>query len=587
VRRGGSSPPARRLIAVCRADRTGRYDWLPAHRPGDVTVTLDGIAAVDLAARRPLPFDELETWEQRNAAEHRIGELLAAVRSAPAVAAIELEGHRLIDFAEYRLRGEIACLLRGWTLARAVGAAEELTCDPFAPAALAMGARAALGLDPAAVPYALPPELPGSRIARAAMRPIMRGLASVSRPATARIAAVATGKLMLAMNALSDADLRSFGLATMPFPGLDYGNSAVLSLRRRLPMLATFGPRRALSAPTVGLPERLDLGSEPRFDRAVTILVARLLSGAASDLTRAVRALEGLERARELRALLLPSAAYGASRLLIGWAHDRGVRVGAMQHGIYSFREFDGGDRLADVVFAWGEGTAEQVRDWPTPRPEIVPVGVPGLVAAVPRPSHAARGMRASATNRSAGVPRNALIATSNTVDTPIAPTAFCESFVEVLAPGLSRLAAAGVRLALRPHPAEDPARYRRLLAMHGLDVEIVAGGSFQAAAAEANILISSASSVAFEAAAVGLPVLMWLGSAPQSVREQHLVAPWVDRAPGLFERAEDFSSLVEDLLERPARTLAVAEELARRLARYAQPFDPAGFGEAMRMLAA
>jgi hypothetical protein len=560
------------LIAVCQADYTGRYDWLPSHRPSDVTVTLDGIADADLHDRRPLPFDEIETWAQRSAAEHRIGELLAAVRSAPAVAAIELEGHRLIDFAEYRLRAELACLLRGWTLARAVGGAEELLCDPHAPPALMMGARAGLGLDPAAVPYAPPPELPGSRIARAAMRPVMRGVASVSRPANVRVAAVATGKLMLALDALSDVDLRSLDLATMPFPGLDYGNSAVLSLRRRLPMLATFGPRRAPSAPAVRLPERLDLGAEPELDRAFAILVGRLLGGAASDLACAVSALKGLERAREVRALLLPSAAYGASRLLIEWAHARGVRVGAMQHGIYAFRELDGGDRLADVVFAWGEGTAEQVRDWPAPRPALHPVGVPGMSAAAPR--------------RWAGVPRHALIATSNTVDTPISPANFCEAFVEVIAPGLSRLSAAGVHLKLRPHPAEDPAHYRRLLARHGLDVEIPAAGPFQAAVAETDILVSSASSVAFEAAALGLPVLMWLGPAPQSVRRQHLVAPWVDRVPGLFEHAEDFSSLAEDLLERPACAFAVADELSRRLARYAQPFDPARFGKCLRMLA-
>lgn len=570
---GGSSPPARRLIAVCRADYTGRYDWLPAHRSSDVTVTLDAIAHADLLDRGPLPFDEIETWAQRSAAEHRVGELLAAVRSAPAVAAIELRGHRLIDFAEYRLRTELARLLRGWALAQAAGGAKELVCDPLAPPALTMGMRAGMGLDPAVVPYAPPPELPGSRIARAAMRPVMRGLASVSRPANVRLAAVATGKLMVAIDALSDADIRSLNMATMPFPGLDYGNSAVLSLRRRLPMLATLSPRRPPSAPAVRLPERLALGAEPELDRAVTVLVDRLLSAAACDLAGALAALAGLERAPELRALLLPSAAYGASRLLIGWAHARGVRVGAMQHGIYAFREFDGGDRLADVVFAWGEATAEQARDWPAPRPALLPVGVPG--------------MRSATVRSYTDAPRSALVATSNTVDTPISPTAFCETFLEVLAPGLSLLAAAGVHLKLRPHPNEDPARYRRLLAHHGLDVEIAAGGPFQAAAEETDILISSASSVAFEGAALGLPVLMWLGPAPRSVRAEHLVEPWVDSAPGLFERAEDFSSLAADLLERPASAYGAAHQLARRLARYAEPFDPVRFADAVRMLAA
>jgi hypothetical protein len=572
VSSSGSSLPARRLIVVSRADSTRRYGWLGPPRAHDVIVTLDPIAHADLAARRPLAFDELETWEQRSAAEHRIGELLAAVRSDPAVIAIELDGHRLIDFAEYRLRTEIARLLRGWTLARAVAGVQGLLCDPGASPALTMGARAGLGLDPAAVAYALPPELPGSRIARAAMRPVMRTLASLSKPASARVAVVATGKLMLAIDTLSDADLRGLGVATMPFPGLDYGNSAVLSLRRRLPLLATFGPRRTLPAPEMRLPERLDLGAEPELDGALTVLAGRLLAGAASDLARAVSALAGLKRARELRALLLPSAAYGASRLLIGWARTHGVRVAAMQHGIYAFRELDGGDRLADVLFTWGEATAEQVRQWPDPRPELTRVGVPGMLPANARPY--------------AGAPRSALIATSNTVDTPIAPAAFCETFVEVLAPGLARLAAAGVHLELRPHPNEDPGRYRRLLAGRGLDVEVAAAGSFQAAARAADVLICSASSVAFEGAALGLPVFMWLGSAPRSVRSEHLVEPWVDRAPGLFERAEDFSALAEELVERPARAYDVAHGLARRLARYAQPFDPVRFADGVRMLA-
>jgi hypothetical protein len=571
---GGSSPlPAGRLIVVCRAEETHRYDWIGPPRAHDVTVTLDPIAHADLAERSPLAFDELETWEQRSAAERRVGQLLEALCSAPAVAEVAFEGHRLIDFAEYRLRGEIARVLRGWALARGVGEAQELVCDPAAPAALIMGVRAGLGLDPAAVAYAPPPELPGSRAARAAMRPVMSTLASLSQPARARVAVVATGKLKLAIETLSNTDLRGIGVATMPFPGLDYGNSAMLSLRRRLPLLATFGPRRAARAPEVRLPERLELGAEPELEGALTVLAGRLLAGAASELARGVSALEGLGRARELRALLLPSAAYGASRLLIGWAHARGVRVAAMQHGIYAFRELDGGDRLADVLFTWGARTAGQVGDWPAPRPMLQPVGVPGTGAAARR--------------RSAAVPRYALIATTNTVDTPLTPAAFCETFIEVIAPGLARLEAAGVRLSLRPHPREDPARYRRLLASHGLEVEISEGGPFQAAVAETDILISSASSVAFEGAALGLPVLMWLGPAPQQVRKEHLVEPWVDGVPGLFERAEDFSSLAEDLVEHPARVYDIARGLAGHLAGYAEPFDPGRFADGVRMLAA
>jgi hypothetical protein len=99
--------------------------------------------------------------------------------------------------------------------------------------------------------------------------------------------------------------------------------------------------------------------------------------------------------------------------------------------------------------------------------------------------------------------------------------------------------------------------------------------------------LISSASSVAFKAAALGLPVLLWLGPAPRWVREEHLVSPCVDSAPGVFERAEDFASLVEHPLERPVEAFAVAHDLGWRLARYARPFDADRFAEGLRMLAA
>jgi hypothetical protein len=563
---------ARRLIAVCRADPSGRYDWLPAPRRGDVTIALDGMAHADLSARGALLFDDLENWEERNAAEHHIAALLLAVGEHPALAAIELAGHRLIDFAEARLRPEIALLLRGWTLAGAGAGAGELVCDAATPPALRMGIRAGLGLELASTPYAIPPALPGSRLKRAVARPPMCALSLGSRPEHVRVAAVAAGKLSLALTSLSRAELRSMGVGAMPFPGLDHGNSALLALRRGLPLLPGYGPARAGPGPSVRLPERLELEGEEALDQALTVLLGRLLAGLAPELELSVTALQGLARARSLRAILLPSAAYGASRLLIEWARERGVRVGAMQHGIYVFRDYDGGDRRADVLFGWGEGTAEQTVGWVKPRPQVLRVGVPGTPLAPPRPAGAAL--------------RRVLIATSNTLDTPITPVTFCERFITALALGLGRLRAAGVRIQLRPHPNEDPDRYRRLLKTLGLDVEVLAGGSFRAAAADAEVLISSSSSVAFEAAAMGLPVLLWLGGTPEWVRREHLVAPWTESPPGTFESAADFGSLIDALLlERDGEGPAVARELSHRLARYAQPFDRVAFAEGLRRL--
>jgi hypothetical protein len=567
------TPQSVRLIVVYQATHTRGSGWLPPSRRGDVVVTLDPMACADLTDRSPLLFDELESWEERDVAEHRIVNVLAAIREHPAVAEIAHTGYSLIDFVGPRLRPEIVRLLRGWTLARVAPNAHDLVCDPATPPALLMGVRAGLGLDPAAVPFAIPPATPGLRLRRAAARQIMRGFAAISRPEQVRVAAVATGKLSLALASLSATDLHTTGVGVLPFPGLDYGDGTQLAFRRRLPLLTAYGPRRPGPGVAVNLPERLDLGCEPELNRALTVLVEKLLTSSAAEQDQAIRALGGLTRTHSLRAIMLPGVTHCASRLLIAYARDRGLRVGTLQHDIYGFRESDSGDKLADVLFAWGEGTAEQTRHWPDPRPAIAQVGVPGLIKTANRSPVSTLG--------------NALIATGQTVDTPITPIALREKFVEVLAPGLARLAAAGVKLKLRPHPDEDPERYRQLLARYGLDIPIIAGGSFQAATANADIVVSLVSSVALEAGTLGLPVLLWLGPAPRWVRKEHFVAPWTESTPGTFEGSEDFRSLVDDLLERPADGLRVAHALGRRLTRYAQPFNAASFAETLRALAA
>ena len=425
-----------RLVVVCREDPGGRYAWLGPPRAGDVLVAFDGLAHADLAGRGALLFERLRSWEERSAEERYVNELLAAVRAHPQVAALERGGHRLIDFTAERLRAELTRLLRGWALRRAAPGAERLLCDPATPPALQMGARAALGLDPAAVPYAPPPALAGSPLERALARPVMRAVAARSRPGRVRVAAVATGKLALALAALPGAELRDVGVGTMPFPGLDYGNSALLALRRRLPMLATYDrpARRGRPAPgggaDVGLSARLGLCAEAPLDRVLSLLVARLLTAAAPELDGVARVLAGLERARALRAVVLPTAGCGAAQLLAEWAHRRDLQVGVMQHGIYAFRT-GCDDAAGDVIFSWGEGTAEQARHWPAPRPRLVQVGVPGTPVASPRSVESPL--------------RRVLVAATGTgVDTPLASLASCEEYLDVLAPGLAALATAG-----------------------------------------------------------------------------------------------------------------------------------------------
>ena len=403
---------------VSHADPTGHYDWIPSPRADDLTIALDGIAYRDLASRGPLLFDQLQSWEERSAAQRCVTELLVAIREHPAVATIEHHGHPLIDFVELRLRGEVAHLWSGWRLASAGKGASELICDPGAPPALIMGARAGLGLDPSPVAYAIPPMLPGSRVKRALARPVMRALAT-SKPERVRVAAVVAGKLLLALDSLPDDELRAIGIGAMPFPGLDHGNGALLALRRRIPLLATYGPRRAGCGPAVRLPARLGVEQTEALDRAITLLVGRLLAGAASEFARAVGSLAGLERASSLRALVLPVGGLGASRLLIGWAHQRGLQVGVMQHGVYSSREVEEGERMTDVLFGWGDGTAEQTVGWPNPRPRVFPVGLPGVATT----------RRSPAENPPVTNLRRALIATTGLRIAPIGTNTYCDVF--------------------------------------------------------------------------------------------------------------------------------------------------------------
>lgn len=565
----------KRLIVVHRPDFSGRYTWLPQPRPGDVTVVFDSIAGVDLADRQPILFDQLENWKERSAAKYRLNKLLGMIAEHPAVTAFERSGFRLIDFAEPRLRQEVTRLTMGWKLASAGVGARELVCDPALPPALEMGVRAGLRLTQGTRAYSLPPALPGSRSRRAVARQLMRVTTMVSRTERVRVAAVAAGKLALALESLTDAELRRVKLGLMPFPGLDHGNGLLLALRRRLPLLRTYGPARVGVGASVDLPETLELDGDAALDRTLTALVAQALGSAAPELDQAVRAVSVLNGARSLRALLLPSATYSASRLLIQWAHERGVRVGAFQHGIYSSREPFGGDPGVDVIFGWGEDTSEQVACWQRPWPAVHPVGVPG----VHTPAPAAR--KAAAPT----VPRHVLIATSGIDDYPTSPVMYREAFVDTLAPGIKRLTMAGAKVELRPHPGEDPERYTQLLRARGLDVGIAPAGPFATVAKRMDILISSTSSVAFEAAALGLPVLLWLGPAPRWVRREHLVPPWTDSLPGMFDTAESLQRLIDALIERPAAGLHVAHELGRHLARYAEPFTAAAFASGLRQL--
>ena len=140
-----------RLILVWQASPTGDYSWIPEAETDDVLVAFDIVAATDLPTRKPVLFDDLLTWTHRSDDERFISECLTKLCSSPALLNQEYEGYQLIRFVEYPLRAELASVLRGWRAAGAFPNCSELVIGPGVPAALEIGARAALGLDPSAV----------------------------------------------------------------------------------------------------------------------------------------------------------------------------------------------------------------------------------------------------------------------------------------------------------------------------------------------------------------------------------------------------------------------------------------------------
>ena len=257
------------------------------------------------------------------------------------------------------------------------------------------------------------------------------------------------------------------------------------------------------------------------------------------------------------------------------WARRRGIAVAAVQHGVYGFKEHDGGDSRADVLFAWSERVREQALAWPQPGPAVIAVGAPGM----PQPPRR---------RNAAGPPRRVLVATTGRpIESALATTSFHEQFIAVIAPGLRTLLEAGAQVELRLHPIEDPAVYLRILAGAGLAVPFAPALPLAEAVRRSDLLVAAPSSVAFEAGVLGAPVLLWTGAIPPAIRSEHLVAPLSLDLPGMFGDQREFDALVDGLLAESAPAIRLGSELGAQLGSYAQPFDADRFAQELRELAA
>jgi hypothetical protein len=399
-------------------------------------------------------------------------------------------------------------------------------------------------------------------------RLIVTARAATTSKRAIRVLAFPGLKLGEALGELSFEQLGGVDIAVAALAELGYGEAAKLVLRRAFPAVVLSS--RAGGQPSVAPVAPPDLTGSPGLDAALAHIASATLASGARLATGVARVLPTLERLPRLRAIVLPTAALGVTRLLGRWAARRGVRVASFQHGIYGLIEGDGGDRRADVLFGWGPAVAGQVAMWTAPQPRLEPVGVPGLARAA-RPA------------RSSRLQRVLVATTTGPFGSALAPWSTREDYLDALAGGLARLRAAGVEIELRLHPRESALEHKIMEGHAGRDpLPLAPPGSFAQVAQRADLLVAPFSSVAFEAAALEIPVAMWLPHVPATVRAEHFLPPLSQELPGTFADAAGFDVLAGQALDDRAHRLETALSLSRCLSAYVAPLDTRRFASAL-----
>ncbi len=539
-------------------------DRPPAH--DDVVLAFSRSAARSLDGVRVLLADNLLDWPERGRIENQVRDLLGRLRET-------VGDEKLLEAAEYELRIEwvnVLCAYAAGSALREEGPFDEMLPSADTPPAIAAGVSAACGL-PAETAQQWRLELPfrgGVGLRGVGARAIVMARAATSARRHIRVLTVPGQRLGLALACLNREQAHGLGLAVTVLPELGHGEAAKLVLSHRLPALAlpTSVPAHEPLPPSVAVRLPRQLTDDPGLDAALSAVAGAVLASGAQRVAAVARLVPMLEALPRLRAVVLPTCALGITRLVRVWAAEHDIRVASYQHGIYGLIEGDGGDRRADVLFAWAPEVARQVERWAAPRPRVVPVGVPDL-------PHATKPTRA-------GPPRRVLVATTNAgFGTALTTWGSREQYLDALARGVERLHAAGVTVELRLHPAESPAEYEAMdRAVGRASLPLAPRGPFAEAAARADVLISPYSSVAFEAAALGLPIAMWLPRLPEPVRRAHLLAPLSEELPASFTDAAGFDALVQRMLGQAPDGLELLAALSRRLAAYVAPFDAERF---------
>ena len=144
-----------------------------------------------------------------------------------------------------------------------------------------------------------------------------------------------------------------------------------------------------------------------------------------------------------------------------------------------------------------------------------------------------------------------------------------------------------GIEIALRVAPSETPERYMRAFEVAGAVVPLAERVPIADAIAQHDLLICPFSSVALEASALGIPVLMCLPVMPAPFARSYLVTPWTESLPVCSTIRRSSSRLPRGLSARIPRPSRTGLELGSALSPYVQPFDADAFTNALRDLSA
>ena len=326
----------------------------------------------------------------------------------------------------------------------------------------------------------------------------------------------------------------------LPLSPLGHGEAAKLVLSHRLPALAlpTSVPATTSlplgATPTVG--NNLD-APDPALDRTLQEIANAVLVRGGQRVAAVDTLTPSLDGLAGLRSIVLPTCALGVTRLLRRWAVPRGVTVASFQHGIYGLIEGDGGDRRADVLFGWAPEVTVQVQQWAAPRHAWYPSECPTFpacprprvrahrVASLLRPPAQGSGPRWRPGGRANSTSTPSL--SDSTGSVPLVCTSKCAFTL----------------------PSRRTSMWRWIAPPVGRRLTFAPPGPFADVASRADLLVSPYSSVAFEAAAMGVPVALWIPRIPEKVRRTHLLAPLSEELSGSFADSAGFEELASRAL--------------------------------------